>query len=98
VIGQAGTGSRVISLLCFPSNQAIFHEDFPGTRAGAIDAMSGPNYLVVLPPVAVHSFPVAVFISNSNVIIAGFFYLIAEIKKFVFGTDGRGADNLIVKT
>jgi hypothetical protein len=52
--------------------------------------MSGPNHLVVLPSVAVHSFPVAVFTRNSNVFIAGFFYIITEIKKFIEQTHGNG--------
>ena len=61
VVGQIGAGARIIGGLDFPSNQAVFHINFPAARAGAVHAVGGAHFFIVLPAVAVGVFPLAVF-------------------------------------
>ena len=67
VVGQVGTGTRVVGLLGFPGDDAALDVDLPRAGTGAVHAMGAAHNFVVRPAVAVGVFPGAVFTGGDAV-------------------------------
>ncbi|MCY1410885.1 hypothetical protein D9M71_262640 [compost metagenome] len=64
VVGQVGTGARVVGLLGFPGHQAVLHVDLPAARTGAVHPVGGAGDLVELPALAVAVLPGAALVAG----------------------------------
>ena len=69
MVGQVGTGARIVGLLDFPGDQAVLDENLPAARAGAVHPVGGAHHLVLLPAAAIGVFPAAVFVADHAVAV-----------------------------
>ena len=83
MVGQIGTGFRVVGALKLPGYQPVFYKYPPGTGACAIDPMRGAHYLIVLPAVAVKAFPVTGRICSNHMLVGAYRSFFAKINKFI---------------
>ena len=78
VVGQVGAGTRIIGLLGFPGDDAVFNVDFPRARTGTVHAVGGAGDFVVRPAAAVGVLPLAVFFGQYAVAVGERFVLVPE--------------------
>jgi hypothetical protein len=57
VIGVFVSTSRVVCALGFPHKNAVFDIHIPGAGTGAVNAVSGADFFVILPTTAIEIFP-----------------------------------------
>ncbi len=69
MVWQIRTGTRIVGLLGFPGDQAVFDIDFPTTRAGTVYTVRGTYHLIVLPALPVALLPGPVLIGGHPVAI-----------------------------
>ena len=78
MVGQVGAGARIVGLLGFPGDDAVFNVDFPRTRTGTVHAVGGAGDFVVRPAAAVGVLPLAVFFGQYAVAVGERFVLVPE--------------------
>ena len=59
VVGETAAAGGVVRALGFPDDDTVLDVDVPGTGAGAVDAVGGADFFVVLPALAVEVLPFA---------------------------------------
>ena len=59
VVGETAAAGGVVRALGFPDNDPVLDVDVPGTGAGAVDAVGGADFFIVLPALAVEVLPLA---------------------------------------
>ena len=64
VVGDAGTGARIVGLLRLPGDDTALDVDLPAAAARAVHAVGRPHDLVVLPALPVAFLPHAVLVAQ----------------------------------
>ena len=83
VIWQIRPGARIIGLLCFPGNEAVFDVNFPAAGAGAVHTVRGADNFVELPALTVAIFPVTVVVVDLAVAVGKGLALLLKVAKAI---------------
>ncbi len=83
VIWQIRPGARIIGLLGFPGNEAVFDVNFPAAGAGAVHTVRGADNFVELPALTVAIFPVTVVVVDLAVAVGKGLALLLKVAKAI---------------